>query len=212
MDTAQAVNHIRRVVKPARLVAHLSDGSHQEIQVSRRRGGWESLKRMLDGLPWVRLDCLALDGTQLDSLDGEAEPETKAEQPRFLRPENENLNLLIRGQEAMLDRVSAMIQPLVQGYTTLADVLARRLAQVERHHMDALGMLRMAAEYGARPTGEDTEDGNVLKSVLTIVGAKLGLAPEVVGALMEHGHESDKGDGAARAKQADTKPSGMEPA
>jgi hypothetical protein len=55
--TEKVVSHVRRETQPASIVAELSDGKIQPLDLGERRGRWERLTQNLATLDWVALRC-----------------------------------------------------------------------------------------------------------------------------------------------------------
>jgi len=81
--TERVVTHLRRETKPASIIAELSDGKIQPLDLGEKRGRWERVTRNLSTLDWVNLRCyseLEGKGVLLDTVPNlEAQDEEEPE-------------------------------------------------------------------------------------------------------------------------------------
>jgi hypothetical protein len=125
-----------------------------------------------------RIELLGAKGDVLFAIDVE-QPDAPVPEGQQLSP-TALLKLLIQAQEMALDRQSASIKGVMDGYATLAKMLAERLTSLERGYSQVLSAAfestLMAAEAQAKLNGEQEKGENH--------SAIDQMAAEVIGKLM----------------------------
>ena len=214
----EAVKRIRRLSPvPTTLVAVMRDRSRsQPILVSGRRK-WDRLDRILDGLDWIRLECLDESGGLLDVVpltedesSGQDLDDLAAAHPDD--SETRRVQLVLAAVDRLADRQTKMLSVALDGIGTVVgtmqgtlSMMVQRMAHLERDHSDALKMIRAAAEQAGESHdagGLDSLAGDVISGVIakTMTPEQRGMLGGLVGqiasgALSKPGGNGDAGGG-----------------
>jgi hypothetical protein len=181
---ADPVERLRRTLKPARVVAVLRDGGRQELAIGGRRQRWDAIRRALDALDWIRLECYDSAGALIDVVESEPEPETEpgpAETtavPAGADRETALVALMIRAQESVLDRIA----PILDANARTLAVVTERLERAEARIDATIERDLATAEAAAAGSGDGASpeaDPNA--------GLVAAILPSVVQALMNRG-------------------------
>jgi|FLYL01.1.fsa_nt_gi hypothetical protein len=169
-------------LRPEVVRVYVTDSDdHRDIRVPARRRRWEYVAGILEGLPWTRAELLDGKGALCGTLDRDDDEEEDRKSKGAETPEERLLALMLKAQEAALDRLNGAIAPLVDGYTRLAATLSDRLSAMEREwgkmlelSRDAtLAMARAEAGLIGEPDPTDALAGIMLRRLAGGTAARL---------------------------------------
>jgi hypothetical protein len=182
--TEKTVAAMRRRVKPSSIVAELSDGKLQPIDLGETRGRWERIGRTLQSLDWIRVRCYSQPdgkGEILDTLENEeAGEETDDETP--MDDVDARVRSLFESCAKHVDHVVTHLrkrdEDLENSRTAYIATLTERNMQLEQLAGDALVKLREATEMIAEAKiaagGQYSDKERALLGAADALGSRFG--------------------------------------
>lgn len=110
------------------------------VQISQKRDKWRRALDTLEQLEWTRIEMLG-DGDAIIGIlteDSDALEGTEVAIAANASTEERIASMLIQAQKLALDHQAAMLQPLIQGYVSLNEIMANRLGGLEANYAKVL--------------------------------------------------------------------------
>jgi len=164
-----------RRIKPASVIAILSDGSEKKVALRSGRGRWEHAASVV--APWVadgaRVECRDKAGAVLALLEYEAEEEPTTKPPTSSGADARwMLDLMLRAQDQALKRHHEMLGTLLDANNGMIELLGSRISTLEASYgrmlqaqLDAT-MARAEAEAAAATKADDSQLAGLAAHVL----------------------------------------------
>ena len=178
VERGQVVDRIvdqARAVRAAQLVVEDASGHETRVALSPRGRKQLPLRRVLTSIDWQKVTMVDSSGGVLDVLIAEREPAVDADAPPAppaQLPQSREAELMIvmtAAQAQVLDRVVALIKPIMEGYQGMASVLSARLEHAESRNAEALEVqAQMQAEAASKVDAD--EQGALERMVGDVVG------------------------------------------
>ena len=136
METSEVLSEIKRV-KPRKLRVFTSDREEaQLVQISSKRDRWRRAIDTLDQMEWVKIEMLG--GESGDAILGiiTDEPDDTGSDGEVViaanaSPEERIATMVVQAQRLALENQAVMLNPLIQGYVDLTQMVMGRVAQLE---------------------------------------------------------------------------------
>lgn len=169
----QIVNQAR-ACRAAQLVVEDATGRETRVGLSKRGTKQLPLRRVLSSLDWAKVTMVDDAGGVLDVVVADR-PADQADAPSAGAPpplpqsrEAELMSVMTNAQAQVLDRVVALIKPIMDGYQALAQVVSARLEHAESQVAEQLE-LQAQLQQAAAAKVEAEEQGALERLVGDVV-------------------------------------------
>lgn len=196
MDVEEITGRLR-LAKPHTLRVFSADREDADmVAVSVKRDRWKRCNDVLDAMSWTRIECLDSQGRIIDTLQQDDETVEAKKAGAVPQSEEERwLNLMINAQRLALENHAHMLQPLIEGYVSLAETFGSRLAALEKHFDRTLDVAYQNALLQAQVDSGPDMDGEVVKALIDRLGT--GKKPRALKAKPKNGKSNGKTDAVA---------------
>lgn len=185
-----AVDKLRRRIKPAGIVVELADGKKQSVDLLDRRGRWERVKKFLDLNPWNAIACYAdvkcNDGYLDTIVNPEAEEPTADDGAAVEDSPEERLRRTFETTALHIDRMVAHIRghdaefensrtAFTNSLTEQFILLQTRYQELEARHQEAMRIIEELRLARVESGDTMSEKEKAIFGLVDAVGQKFGL-------------------------------------
>lgn len=158
-----------RLSKPSQLRVFEGGKDAEIIAVSTKRDRWRRCVDVLAEREWTRIDLLDAQGHTIESLRAEEdEPEDEEESGLSEIPDGHSPEFytIINAQRLVLENHAHMLNPLIDGYIKLAEIVGARMAAMEQRVDNMLDLAYENAALKAQADAGPDMDESVVRALI----------------------------------------------